>query len=151
MTNDGTDSQAIAKVIEQNKCSLRILSVPAGDEDLPTIAPFITRCSQLVTLTIGSRALTNKSAPAIADTLRCHRRLKLFGLIGGIDDDGFTPIASSLLDTSAQLETLILRGTKLSVAMLCNTLTSLTCLEVVHLVGNPIGDDGFQEVITPLR
>ena len=124
MTSNAADSQAVAKVIEQNKSSLRLLVVPTGDEDLPLIAPSITTCSQLVSLSIGSRALTNKSAPAVADTLRCHRSLKRFGLTGGVDDDGFTSIASSLLDTSAQLEQLTLHWTMLSVSMLSDTLTS---------------------------
>ena len=150
MTSNAADSQAVAKVIEQNKSSLHGLTVPAGDEDLPLIAPSITTCSQLVSLVIGSRALTNKSAPAVADTLRCHRSLKHFGLIGRVDDDGFTSIASSLLDTSAQLERLDLHWTMLSVSMLSDTLTSLTCLTLLQLVGNPIGDDGFQQLITPL-
>ena len=151
MTSNAADSQAVAKVIEQNKSSLRVLVVPAGDEDLPLIAPSITTCRQLVSLVIGSRALTNKSAPAVADTLRCHRSLKEFGLIGGVDDDGFTSIASSLLGTSAQLEQLVLYWTMLSVSMLSDTLTSLTCLTTLRLVGNPIGDDGFHQFITPLR
>ena len=150
MTSNAADSQAVAKVIEQNKSSLRGLTVPAGDEDLPLIAPSITACSQLVSLAIGSRALTNKSAPAVADTLRCHRSLEVFGLTGGVDDDGFTSIASSLLDTSAQLERLDLHWTMLSVSMLSDTLTSLTCLTWLKLVGNPIGDDGFHQLIRPL-
>ena len=151
MISNAADSQAVAKVIEQNKSSLSVLVVPAGDEDLPLIAPSITTCRQLVSLVIGSRALTNKSAPAVADTLRCHRSLKEFGLTGGVDDDGFTGIASSLLDTSAQLERLALHWTMLSVSMLSNTLTSLTCLTWLQLVGNPIGDDGFHQLLTPLR
>ena len=102
-------------------------------------------------MTIGSRALTNKSAPAVADILRCHHSLEEFGLSGEIDDDDFTPIASSLPDTSAQLEQLFLPWTVLSVSMLSNTLTSLTCLMWLQLVGNPIGDDGFQQLITPVR
>ena len=69
MTSNAADSQAVAKVIEQNKSSLRGLTIPVGDEDLPSIAPSVTACSQLVSLAIGSRALTNKSAPAVADTL----------------------------------------------------------------------------------
>ena len=150
MTSNAADSQAVAKVIQQNKRSLRWLTVPVGDEDLPLIAPSVTACSQLVCLTIGSRALTNKSAPAVAETLRCHRSLKEFGLTGGVDDDGFTSIASSLLDRSAQLERLMLHWTMLSVSMLSDTLPSLTCLTMLHLVGNPIGDDGFHQLITPL-
>ena len=150
MTSNAADSQVVAKVIEQNKSSLSGLTVPVGDEDLPSTAPSITTCSQLVILTIGSRALTNKSAPAVADTLRCHRSLKEFGLTGGVDDDGFTSIASSLLDTSAQLERLVLHWTMLSVSMLSDTLTSLTCLTVLQLAGNPIGDDGFHQLTTPL-
>ena len=147
---NAADSQAVAKVIEQNKSTLCQLVVPVGDEDFPLIAPSVTTCRQLVNLTIGSRALTNKSAPAVADTLRCHRSLKRFGLTGGVDDDGFTSIASSLLDTSAQLEVLALHWTMLSVSMLSDTLTSLTCLTWLQLVGNPIGDDGFHQLITPL-
>ena len=136
VTSNAAGSQIVAKVIEKNKTSLRGLTVPAGDEDLPLIAPSITTCRQLVSLTIGSRALTNKSAPAIADvdTLRCHRSLKHFGLIGRIDVDGFTPIASSLLDTSAQLDRLALHWTMLSVPMLSNILTSLTCFKTLQLV-----------------
>ena len=151
MTSNAADSQAVAKVIEQNKSTLCRLVVPAGDEDLPLIAPSITTCRQLVSLAIGSRALTNKSAPAVADTLRCHRSLKYFGLTGGVNDDGFTSIASSLLDTSAQLERLALHWTMLSVSMLSDTLTQLTCLAWLQLVGNPIGDDGFHQLTTPLR
>ena len=148
LTSNAVNSQALAKVTEQNKRTLRQLIVPAGDEDLPLIAPSITTCTQLIGLEIGSRALTNKSAPAVADTLRCHRSLKLFGLTGRVDDDGFTSIASSLLDSSAQLATLVLRGTMLSVSMLSTTLTALTCLKALQLVGNPIGDDSFQQFTT---
>ena len=150
MISNAADSQAVAKVIEQNKSSLHGLTVPVGDEDFPSIAPSITACRHLVRLMIGSRSLTNKSAPAVADTLRCHRSLNMFGLIGGVDDDGFTSIASSLLDTSAQLERLDLHWTMLSVSMLSDTLTSLTCLTTLQLIGNPIGDDGFHQLITPL-
>ena len=150
MISNAADSQAVAKVIAQNKSSLRGLTVPVGDEELPLIAPSITACRQLVSLGIGSRALTSKSATVVAETFRCHRSLKRFGLTGGVDDDGFTSIASSLLDTSAQLEMLDLHWTMLSVSMLSDTLTSLTCLTTLQLVGNPIGDDGFHQLITPL-
>ena len=153
MTSSAADSEAIAMVIEQNKGSLRRLVVPAGDEALPSIAPSITTCRKLVNLAIGSRTLTNKSAPAIADTLRWHRSLQVFGLTGGIDDNGFTVIASSLLDMSAQLERrrLILRWTMLSVPMLSGALTSLTCLKWLELVGNPIGDCDFRQLVTILQ
>ena len=77
--------------------------------------------------------------------------MERFGLTGGIDDNGFTSIASSLLDTSAQLEKLYLRWTMLSVSMLSDTLPKLTCLTLLQIVGNPIGDDGFHQLITPLR
>ena len=137
MASNAADSQAVANVIERNKTSLHALVVPAGDEDLPLIAPSVTTCRQLVSLAIGSRALTNKSAPAVADTLRCHRSLKYFGLTGGVDDDGFTSIASSLLDASAQLKQLALHRTMLSVSMLSDTLTSLTCLTFLQLNGKP--------------
>ena len=63
MTSNAADSQAVAKVIEQNKTSLRGLTIPVGDEDLASVAPSVTTCRQLVRLLIGSRALTNKSAP----------------------------------------------------------------------------------------
>ena len=151
MTSNEADSQAITKVIEQNKSSLRILVVPAGDEGLPLITPSITACTELVSLTVGSRALTNTSAPDVADILRCHRSLKVFGLTGEIDDNGFTSIVSSLLDTPGQLQRLVLHWTVLSVPMLSGTLTALTCLEWLKLVGNPIGDDGFQQLTIPLR
>ena len=114
------------------------------------MTPSITTCRHLVRLQIGSHALTNKSAQAIADTLQCHRSLEAFGLTGGLDDDGFRSIASSLLDTSAQLMQLVLHWIELSVPMLSSTLTALTCLEVLQLVGNPIGDDGFRQLTTPL-
>ena len=153
LTSKAADSQAITKVIEKNKSSLQILVVPAGDKYFPLIAPSITACRQLVNLQIGSRALTNISAPDVADTLRCHRGLKAVGLTAAIDDDGFTPIASSLLDTSARLERLALHWTTLSVSMLSRTLmiTSLTGLEQLQLIGNPIGDDGFQQLTRPLQ
>ena len=151
MTSNAADSRDIAKVIEQNKSSLRKLIIPVSDEDLPSISPSISACRQLGTLTIGSRALTNVSAPAVADTLRCHRSLEVFGLTGGIDDGGFTSIESSLLDTSAQLEVLVLQWTMLSVSALSSTLTSLTCLKWLQLVGNPIGDAGFCQLTTPLQ
>ena len=149
--SNAADSKAIAKVIEQNRSSLRTLVVPACDEDLPSIAPSITTCRQLVGLGIGSRALTNKPAPAITDTIRCHRSLGTFGLNGRINDDGFTSIASSLLNTSAQLKHLLFYWTMLSVPMLSRTLTSLTSLQVLRIVGNPIGDDGFQQLSTSLQ
>ena len=149
--SNAVDTQIVAKVIERNKSSLHWLIVPAGDEHWPSIAPSVAACDRLVDLRIGSRSLTNKSAPSVADTLRCHRSLKLFGLTGGIEDDGFTSIASSLLDMSAQLERLYLNWTKLSVSTLSDAITSLTCLKWLQLVANPIGDDGFQQLITPLK
>ena len=118
MASNAANSRAIAMVTEQNKSSLRRFVVPCSDGDLPLIAPSIKACRQLVGLHVGSRALTNASAPAIADTLRCHHGLKRFGLTGGIDDHGFTSISSSLLDILAQLEKLTLHWTMLSASML---------------------------------
>ena len=149
--SNAADSKVIAKVVEQNRSSLRSVVVPAGDEDLPSITPLITTCRQLVGLVIGSCALTNKSAPAVADTLRCHRSLITFGLNGRVNDNGFGLIASALLSTSAQLKHLLLRWTMVSVPMLSGTLTSLTCLQLLRIIGNPIGDDSFQQLSTSLQ
>ena len=34
---------------------------------------------------------------------------------------------------------------------LSDAITSLTCLKWIQLVANPIGDDGFQQLLTPLK
>ena len=146
MVSNAADSAAMAKVIEQNKSLLHVVNVSAGDKDLPSIAPSITTCGQQVVLRIGSHALTNTSALVIADTLWCHHSLKAVALTGPIDGDSFASIGSSLLDSSAQPGALTLRWTMLSMSMQSSTLTSLTCLNVLQLVGNPFGDDSFQQL-----
>ena len=140
----------LAQVIGQNKGSLRSLVVAVSDEDLPMIVPSIVKCTHLLSLTIGSRALTNTSTPAIAAICK-QCSLKSFGLIGGIDDAGFAPVASAILDWSAELERLTLHWTDLGLPMLISTLTSLSCLSFFQLVGNPVGDDGFRQLTTLLR
>ena len=150
-TGNTDDSKGVARVIEQNKSSLRYLVVPACDEDLPLFVPSIAQCTDLITLVIGSQTLTNASAPTIAEILQHQRDLFLFGLAGRIDDDGFMPIASSLLDTTPQLKRLALNWTRLTLPVLINMLASLPYLDYFQLAGNPIGDDGFANVAATVR
>ena len=143
--------QGIAKVIDQNKTTLRSLGVPSGDDTLSEVTPAITKCTYLVNLTIGSQSLTNASAPTVAEVVRNHPSLATFALTGEIDDAGFASIAPSLQGLAARLECLLLTWTRLSVSMLSSTLSSLTCLRFVQLMGNPIDDDGFKQLITTLQ
>ena len=146
-----SDVQGIAKVIDQNKTTLQTLGVPTGDDTLLEVTQVITKCTHLETLNIGSRSLTNASAPAVAEVVRNHPSLTAFGLTGEIDDAGFASIAPSLQGLAARLETLLLTWTRLSVSMLSTTLSSLTCLDFFQLMGNPIADDGFQQLTTTLQ
>ena len=145
------DAKGIAKVIDQNKTTLHALGAPTGDDTFSEVTPAITKCTRLVDLQIGSRSLTNASAPAVAEVVRNHPSLTMFGLTGEIDDAGFASIAPSLQGLAARLDTLLLTFTRLSVSMLSTTLSLLTCLELFQLIGNPIDDDGFQQLTTTLQ
>ena len=145
------DAKGIAKVIDQNKTTLQTLGVPTGDDTLSEVTPAITKCTRLGNLQIGSRSLTNASAPAVAEVVRNYPSLTSFGLTGEVDDAGFASIAPSLQGLAACLECLFLTWTRLSVSMLSTTLSSLTSLQSVLLMGNPIDDDGFQQLTTTLQ
>ena len=145
------DVQGISKVIDQNKTTLQRLDVPIGDDTLPNITSAITKCTRLVALHIGSRSLTNTSAPAIGEVIRKHPSLTIVGLTGEIDDVGFASIAPCLQDLAKRLKNLRLNWTRLSVPMLSSMLPSLTCLQHFELMGNPIDDDGFKRLTPALQ
>ena len=145
------DVKGISKVIDQNKTTLRRLHVPIGDDTLPNITSAITKCTRLVDLHIGSRSLTNTSAPAVAEVIRNHPSLISVGLTGQIDDVGFASIAPCLQSLAKRLKALRLNWTRLSVPMLSSMLPSLTCLQRFLLMENPIDDDSFKRLTPALQ
>ena len=132
----------LVNLIEKNASSLTAVSIPVGDEDLPSLSPAIQKCASLVQLSIGSRSLANAAAPLVVDILRHQNRLTSFTLSGAIDDGEFSPIADALGALGETLAYLRLEWVELSPAMICRTLSPLTKLTRLDLSGVPIGDDG---------
>ena len=145
------DAPGIIRVLELNKDTLYTLEIPIGNHNLASFADVIQKCSQLGNLSIGSPVLTNASATAVADILAHQPYLRRFGLTGGISDDGFASIAPQLQKKAAQTEALFLRLTRLSVPVLHSTLSSLIYLGWLQLIGNPIGDAGFEKLAPLFR
>ena len=140
-----------AKIIRQNKASLRNVCAPTYDHSVQIIAPAIMDCAEIDRLQIGSQSLTNASAPMVADILH-HRQLEWFGLHGEIDEEGFKAITPRLQDMAAHLTRLDLYWTKLHGALLGSALSSLTNLNRISLVGNAvIDDDGLQRFVSRLQ
>ena len=143
--------QGIAHVIDQNKTTLQVLDVPAGDGILPEVTPAIQKCTRLGSFKIGSRSLTNASATQVAEVVSNHPSLTELGLAGEIDDEGFVSIAPSLQYLAESLWTLILSWTRVSVSMLSSMLSSFACLRSIQLIENPIDDDDFKQLTTALE
>ena len=142
---------ALRQVLGQNKDSLRSITLPVTDEELPEILPAIKTLSALKTLSCGSRRLTNTSAPAIAEVLRLLPTLSSVGILGKMDDRGFADLVSTLCGMAGRLLQLKLYQTRLSASLLVKMLSSLSHLLFFTLVGNPIGDDGFKQVSSSLQ
>ena len=141
-----------ARIIVQNKTSLRHLRVPVDDLSVQIVAPAIMECTEISALEIGSQSLTSESAPVVADILHHHRQLTDFGLQGRIDEEGFTAVAPRLQDMAAHLSTLSLFWTNLSGAILGSALSSLTNLAMIRLLGNAIiNDDGLHQLVSHLH
>ena len=136
----------VVQIIERNAATLRILVIPAADDDLPAIAPAIKKCSVLCRLQIGSQRLASAAAPSVASILRHQHSLPTIGLYGSFDDEGFEPIAHELRHMSDGLDVLELISTRLSPAMIANVLSSLHYLTDVTVWGNPIGDEGLHQL-----
>ena len=132
----------MVNLIEKNASSLTTVSIPVSDEDLPSISPAIQKCTSLVELSIGSRSLTNAAAPLVVDILRHQNRLIYFNLSGAMDEEGFSPIAEALGAQGETLKSLSLYWIELSPAMIRRTLSPLTKLTELVLIGVTIGDDG---------
>ena len=96
----------LARIIVQNKRSLRGMRIPIDDVSAQIMAPAIMECSEADRLHIGSQSLTSVSAPIVADILRHHCQLQRIGLHGTLDDEGFAAIAPRLQDMAAHLSKL---------------------------------------------
>ena len=68
-----------------------------------------------------------------------------------MDDGGFVKLAATLHGMANRLRQLNLYRTRVSPALLSEVLSSLSILAGLTLVGNPIGDDGFQQVASSLQ
>ena len=142
----------LRQVLERNNASLRVLVVSVSDADLPEIAPAIKTCSDLESISCGSAQLTNASAPRIAEVFRSLPKLSVVGLRSSeIDDDGFAALEPTLCSMAHHLCWFKLYQTKVSPARLSTTLSSLTRLTLITLLGIPIGDNGFQQVATAMQ
>ena len=144
-------SSGIRRILERNKDSLSSISLPVSDADLPELLPATKLCTGLTVFTCGSPQLTNKSAPAIAEVLRLLPKVNSIGLKSQMDDGGFVKLEATLCDMANRLRRLNLYWTRVSGALLSKTLSSLANLTLFTLVGNPIGDDGFQQVASSLQ
>ena len=144
-------SSGIRRVLERNKDSLSKISVPVSDTDLPELLPAMKMCTGLTSFTCGSPQLTNQSAPAISEVLRLLPQVDGIGFRSQMDDDGFVKLAATLCDMANRLRRLRMYKTTVSPALLAKTLSPLANLVGFTLVGNPIGDDGFQQVASSLR
>ena len=67
-----------------------------------------------------------------------------------MDNGGFIKLEDTLCNMANRLKRVILYKTRVSPAFLSKTLSRLANLEWVGLVGNPIGDDGIQQVASAL-
>ena len=143
-------ASGLRQVLERNKESLSRISVPVSDADLPELLPAIKKCTGLKGFTCGSPQLTNISAPVLAEVLRLLPKVNAIGLRSQMDDDGFVQLEAILCDMANRFKRLNLYWTKVSSALLSKTLSPLSNLEGFTLVGNPIGDDGFQQVAVSL-
>ena len=141
----------LRQVLERNQNSLRVLILPVSDGDLPEIAPAIKACSNLGSITCGSAQLTNVSASAIAGVLSQLPKLGVVGFRSEMDDGGFAQLETTLRSMANHLTRFKLYHMKVSPALLSKTLSSLTQLSLLTIVGNPIGDDGFLQVASSVR
>ena len=142
----------IPTIVERNKKSLHSLTIPASDADIQLAAPAVQKCKKLVLLEIGSPALSNMSAPIVADILRNNGGIcGYFGLFGQLDDQGFQTVAAPLSAMGKRLETLALHWMSVSPALLSTTLSALKYLSYFRLLGCAIGDDGLLELAASLR
>ena len=144
----------IADVVERNQKSLTSLVIPTSDTDLQSVAPAVKKCSNLNKLMVGSQALSNASAPAIADILR-HQRgrhmLSIVGLFAEMDDEGFSLIAPPLQEMAGFLKMLTLQWLRVSPALLFTTLSALPRLTSLFLVGCRLGDSGLPQLVNSLQ
>ena len=137
---------SVIDIIQKSAVSLLALTVPVGDDDLPTVTPVIQKCTRLQRLNTGSHSLTSTGVPAVADMLRNHLRLQRFGLTGALNDDEFASVARALCSMSTSLTELHLYGAQVSPAMIGSLLSSLSSLVHFGLFGVQIGDDGLCQV-----
>ena len=144
-------SSGLRQVLERNKGSLRSIALPVSDADLPELLPAIKKCTSLTHFTCGSPQLTNISAPAIAEVLHLLPKVTVVGLHCQMDDGGFIKLEATLCGMANRLKRLNLYRTRVSPVFLSKMLSSLFNLSGLTLVGNPIGDDGFQQVASSLQ
>ena len=144
-------SSSLRRVLERNKNSLSKISLPVSDADLPELLPAMKVCTGLTSFACGSPQLTNESAPAIAEVLRLLPKVISIGLRSRMDDGGFVKLKATLCDMANRLNQLNLYWTRVGPALLSQTLSPLVNLMGFTLVGNPIGDDGFQQVASSLQ
>ena len=144
-------SSGLRQVLERNKCSLFNIALPVSDGDLPELLPAMKKCTGLTNFTCGSPQLTNKSALGIAEVLRFLPKASTIGLHSRMDDGGFIKLGATLCDMANRLKRLNLYWTRVSPALLSQTLSPLVNLKGFTLVGNPIGDDGFRQVASSLQ
>ena len=144
-------TSGLRQVLERNKGSLCKISLPVSDADLPELLQAMKKCTGLTNFSCGSPQLTNVSAPAIAEVLRLLPKVNVVGLHGQMDDSGFVRLEATLCGMANRLKRLNLYRTRVSPAFLSKMLSSLFNLKGLTLVGNPIGDDGFQQVASSLQ
>ena len=151
MSNLVGASSSLRRVLERNKDSLSCLAVPVSDAGLLELLPAIKMCTSLVTFACGSPQLTNESALTIAEVLRSLPEIESLGFHSRMDDDGFVMLEPTLCNMANRLTQITLYKTRVSPPFLSKILSLLVNLDTVVLVGNPIGDDGFQQVASSLR
>ena len=144
-----TCREQLAGAIAKNKDSLKGLFVHT--EHLSAIAPVIKMCVQLTELGIGDRSVTDESSQAIVDILRHQQALTNLELAGSFSDIGFREIGQQLREMAQHLWHLALFWPRLSPSLLSATLSSLTKLKALLLLGVPIGDDGLRQVAVSMR
>ena len=142
---------ALQQVLLRNKDSLQSITLPVCDSDLPEILPAIKALSRLRTLSCGSRRLSKVSAPAIAEVLSLLPTVDTVGILSEMDDTGFADLVPTLCGMATRLRQFKLYQTRLSASLLSKMLCSLPSLSLFTLVGNPVGDRGFQQVSTSLQ
>ena len=151
MSNLTGASSGLRRVLERNKYTLSNLAVPVSDADLPELLPAIKMCTALEVFHCGSPQLTNESAPAIAEVLRVLPKVDAIGFHSRMDDSGFVKLEDTLCNMANRLKRIRLCKTRVSPGSLSKILSCLGNLVWVVIIGNPIGDNGIQQVASSLR